>query len=163
MIKRNSYPNFFSVFGKRPHAFAEISGSEDYPQIEGIARFWQTAYGVIMSVELRGLPKATDVCSSPIFAVHIHDGESCTGNEEDPFANAGMHFNPHSCPHPYHAGDLPPLFSSNEYAFSTFLTDRFIVDEIIGKTIIVHSSPDDFTTQPSGNSGIKIACGEIYR
>ena len=41
------------------------------------------------------------------------------------------------------------------------MTDRFFVDEIIGKTIIIHAHLDDFTTQPSGNSGEKIACGEI--
>ena len=39
--------------------------------------------------------------------------------------------------------------------------NRFRIDEIIGKTIIIHSSTDDFTSQPSGNSGSKIACGEI--
>ena len=66
-----------------------------------------------------------------------------------------------SCNHPYHAGDLPPLFSANGLGFSAFLTNRFVAEEIKGKTIIIHSNPDDFTTQPSGNSGIKIACGVI--
>lgn len=42
-------------------------------------------------------------------------------------------------------------------------TDRFYVDEIIGKTVIVHEDPDDFHTQPSGNAGKKIACGVILR
>ena len=45
--------------------------------------------------------------------------------------------------------------------FSAFLSGRFTIDEIIGKAVIVHSSPDDFTTQPSGNAGEKIACGII--
>ena len=49
----------------------------------------------------------------------------------------------------------------NGYAFSAFLTDRFTVKEIVGRTVIMHSSPDDFTSQPSGNAGEKIACGEI--
>ena len=44
-----------------------------------------------------------------------------------------------------------------------FLTERFNIDEIIGKTIIIHSNPDDFTTQPGGNSGTKIACGLIKK
>ena len=65
--------------------------------------------------------------------------------------------------HPYHAGDLPPLFGSGGVAVSVFLTDRFHLEDIIGKTVIIHSSPDDFTTQPSGNAGAKIACGEIKR
>lgn len=77
------------------------------------------------------------------------------------FPHSGSHYNPNDCPHPYHAGDLPPLFGANGFAFSVFLTDRFTVHEIIGKTVIVHASPDDFQTQPSGNAGEKIACGEI--
>ena len=42
-----------------------------------------------------------------------------------------------------------------------YFTDRFTLPDVIGKTIIIHSNPDDFTTQPSGNSGAKIACGAI--
>ena len=41
------------------------------------------------------------------------------------------------------------------------LTDRFNVDEIIGKTVVIHLMLEDFKTQPSGNSGEKIACGVI--
>ena len=63
----------------------------------------------------------------------------------------------------YHAGDMPPLFGTDRFAFSAFLTDRFSAEEGIGKTVIIHDSPDDFTTQPSGNSGVKIACGVIRR
>lgn len=59
------------------------------------------------------------------------------------------------------AGDLPPLFENNGLAVSVFLTNRFSVNQIIGKTIIIHDKPDDFTTDPSGNSGTKIACGVI--
>ena len=44
-----------------------------------------------------------------------------------------------------------------------FMTDRFTVEEIVGKTIIIHSNADDFTTQPGGNSGKKIACGAIKK
>lgn len=44
---------------------------------------------------------------------------------------------------------------------SVFSTERFQVHEVIGKTVIVHEKPDDFVSQPSGNAGQKIACGEI--
>ena len=43
------------------------------------------------------------------------------------------------------------------------LTDRFCVEEVIGRTVIIHSDPDDFHTQQSGNAGKKIACGVIRR
>ena len=49
----------------------------------------------------------------------------------------------------------------NGKAFSAFLTDTFTVKEVLGRAIIIHSKPDDFTSQPAGNSGEKIACGII--
>ena len=76
-------------------------------------------------------------------------------------SDAKAHYNPDNCEHPYHAGDMPPIFGNNGYAFSIFLTNRFCTDEIIGKTVIIHLQPDDFHSQPSGDSGAKIACGEI--
>lgn len=43
----------------------------------------------------------------------------------------------------------------------TFFTDKFDVEDIIGKTVIIHESPDDYRTQPAGNSGRRLACGVI--
>ncbi|MBQ7974824.1 MAG: superoxide dismutase family protein [Clostridia bacterium] len=155
------YNNFSKILKKKPTAVAYINGSPDYTQIKGIAAFYQLQTGVIVAVQISGLPQQQDICKKPIFAMHIHSGGSCTGNETDYFADALTHYNPNDCNHPYHSGDLPPLFGVKGRAFSTFLSDRFTVREIIGKTIIIHSNPDDFTTQPSGNSGTKIACGVI--
>lgn len=146
-----------------PYAVAEIMGSENCPHISGTVRLYQTNSGVIVLAEINGLPKAEAPCCERIFGFHIHSGSCCSGNMEDPFANAMSHYNPNGCEHPHHAGDLPPLFGNNGFALSLFLTDRFSVNEVIGKTIIIHDSPDDFTTQPSGNSGKKIACGVIMR
>lgn len=147
---------------KRPSdAAALISGSPEYPNIIGKTRFYQLSKGVMVVTEVMGLPSSVENCGQKIFAFHIHSGESCIGTESDTFSDALTHYNPEQCPHPYHAGDLPPLFGNNGYAFSAVFTDRFSVSEIIGKTLIIHSSPDDFTTQPSGNSGNKIACGQI--
>jgi len=77
----------------------------------------------------------------------------------DPFSDVMSHYNPNGCEHPYNDGDLPPLFGNGGYALCAFLTDRFSVNDVIGRTVIIHDQPDDFTTQPSGNSGTKIACG----
>ena len=60
-------------------------------------------------------------------------------------------------------GDLPPLIENNGYAYMNVLINKFKIKDILGKVIIIHDSPDDFTTQPSGNSGTKIACGRIER
>ncbi|MBQ7797798.1 MAG: superoxide dismutase family protein [Clostridia bacterium] len=159
----NINPNFESLFNRRPQARAIINGSTLYPSIKGDIWFYNTEYGVLIVAHIEGLPNPIGRCNSPIFALHIHEGNSCTGNTSDPFANAGTHYNPNACPHPYHAGDLPPLFGVNGNAFSATLTNRFDINDIIGKTIIIHSSSDDFRTQPAGNSGTKIACGEIQR
>ena len=155
------FNNYIPNFKQRPYAFAKINGSSAYANINGIAYFYKVQEGVIVSIQLKGLPTSDNICQKPIFAVHIHSGDSCTGNSADPFSDAMTHYNPNNCNHPYHAGDLPPIFGANGIGFSAFLTNRFTYEEIIGKTIIIHSAPDDFRTQPSGNSGVKIACGVI--
>lgn len=138
-----------------------MSGSEEYPGISGVIRFYQTRHGALVAAEVSGLPAGEEPCGSRVFGFHIHSGERCAGDGADPFAAALGHYNPEGCPHPEHAGDMPPLFGNRGYAFQVFLTDRFSVREIIGKTVIIHSSPDDFTSQPAGNAGTKIACGQI--
>lgn len=142
-------------------ASAEVRGSSDYSSIYGMVTFRQMRNGVLVTAEIYGLPDNQSECSGGVFGFHIHEGTECSGNETDPFANAKNHFNPKGCPHPYHAGDLPPLFGNDGYAYMSVFTDRFTVKQIVGRVIIIHSMPDDFTTQPSGNSGTKIACGKI--
>lgn len=146
-----------------PNAIAIVNGGSNYSEINGKVKFYQTQFGVLVSAEISGLPVGEGKCGNDVFAFHIHSGESCTGNAEDEFADAGTHFNPDGCSHPYHAGDMPPLFTVGKRAFLAFLTDRFNVNGIVGKTVIIHSRPDDFSTQPSGSAGKKIACGEIIR
>lgn len=156
------YERNMALLASRPQAVANIMGNSSHSGIKGSMRLFQLNNGVLAAVELFGLP-AGNKCANPIFALHIHEGESCTGNSKDAFADAKMHYNPDKCDHPYHAGDLPPLFGNNGYAFQIFFTDRFTLREVIGKTVIVHSKPDDFKTQPSGDAGEKIACGVLRR
>ncbi len=147
---------------KKPVAYAKITGSEKYPDINGYTWFFSSDYGTLAATEVFGLP-ADGKCKAPVFGFHIHSGSSCTGNDSDPFADAEGHLNPNNCPHPAHSGDMPPLFGSNGYAYSVFFTNRITTDEIIGKTVVIHNKPDDFKTQPSGDSGDKIACGKIQK
>ncbi|MBO5320460.1 MAG: superoxide dismutase family protein [Ruminococcus sp.] len=144
-------------------ASAVINGSAAYPDIHGLVRFYQTRNGVLIAAEIDGLPYSEKKCHQPVFAFHIHDGTQCEGDMHDPFSGAMSHYNPDDCEHPFHAGDLPPLFGNHGYAFMTFLSDRFSLSEVIGKTVIIHGNPDDFTTQPSGNAGEKLACGVVSK
>ncbi len=162
-LSQNSKEYITILCDRQPDAKALIRGGGAYPEIVGTAKFYQTKDGVLISVEIIGLPQVNDPCSAGVFGFHIHEGTSCTGNDRDPFADTDGHFNPYDCPHPYHAGDLPPLFEADGRAFMVVLTDRFAVKDVIGKTLIVHIRPDDFTTQPSGNAGKKIACGVIKK
>ncbi len=154
---------FLPVLRRRPDAHADISGGRENPRLRGSARFYQTPQGVLVLVEVSGLPDRGRRCENDVFAIHIHSGGSCAGTPGNPFADAQGHYNPERCPHPAHAGDMPPLFSNNGYALQAFLTDRFTVREIVGRTVIIHDNVDDFTSQPAGNAGERIACGVIRR
>lgn len=150
-----------TILNRRADGVAYIKGSPDYPCIKGNVEFYQLCGCVLVKAELEGLPLEKKPCRKPVFAFHIHEGTKCCGNRDDAFAEAKGHFNPCGCPHPYHAGDMPPLFGVDGKAFLIFVTDRFAVKEILGRTVIVHRMSDDFQTQPSGNAGEKIACGVI--
>ena len=152
---------------KRPYvihntiAYANVKGSVNYPNINGKVKFVKKSNGILVTAEIFNLPIIDNV--NQIYGFHIHEGNECTGNQEDYFKNAASHFSKVESPHPYHSGDMPPLFGNNGYAYLSFFTNRFSLDDIIGKVVIIHSHPDDFYTNPSGNSGEKITCGKIVQ
>ncbi|MBQ8624417.1 MAG: superoxide dismutase family protein [Oscillospiraceae bacterium] len=156
-----NFNDIVNILNRRPDAYALVTGDEAHANAMGRVNFYSSRHGVLVAAKIMGLPESDDMCSSRIFAFHIHEGGECSGNQTDPFANALTHYNPEGCRHPHHAGDLPPLFSNCGLAVSVFLTNRFMIEEIIGKTVIVHDGVDDFTSQPSGNAGSKIMCGII--
>lgn len=133
-----------------------IQGGEKFPELCGQALFFQQKESVLLEISVSGLPRN----SSGFFALHIHEGEDCGGEE---FADTKAHYNPEKTGHPKHAGDLPPLLSCHGKAYMKVKTDRFTVCEILGKTLVIHNQADDFTTQPAGNAGEKIACGTIQK
>ena len=144
----------------RPQAMAWVTGNAANPQLSGLVKFYQTFYdGVLVEAEFFGLPKIEKAKAGSFYAMHIHQFGDCSGD----FSKTGEHYNPENNLHPSHAGDLLPLFGNQGYAWSAFYDKRFTINEIIGKSVIIHSDPDDFTTQPSGNAGTKIGCGEIRR
>ncbi|MCB5484688.1 superoxide dismutase family protein, partial [Blautia faecis] len=53
---------------------------------------------------------------------------------------------------------MPPLFSEDGQAWMAVYIAKFTPEQIVGRSIIIHGNVDDFTTQPSGNSGPMIAC-----
>lgn len=141
-----------------PSAIAWIHGNASQPQLAGSVKFYQTSYGgVLIEAEIFGLPNIHMTGSSNFYGMHIHEHGDCTM----PFTQTGNHYNPGNMPHPQHAGDLPPLLGNQGYAFQVFYDKRFFVDDILGRSVVIHSMADDFNSQPSGNSGDKIGCGVI--
>lgn len=148
----------YMILKNKPNAIARIAGNKDYSELRGIAEFYNVSFGgVVVNIEVDGLPHKKE--ESGFFGCHIHEFGNCT----QPFDKTGNHYNPEKTEHPYHAGDLPPLLGNGGYAWISFYDRRFTVDEIIGKSIVIHEMMDDFTTQPSGGSGTKIGCGVIER
>lgn len=144
-----------------PAATAKITGIEAYEGIRGRADFYDTYGGTVMIAEIYGIPKELEDKNGGFYGFHIHEGSSCTGNEEDPLADTGMHYDTGEHAHPGHTGDLPPLISNNGSIWMAVYTGRFYPEDVIGRTIVLHKQADDLHSQPSGNSGEKIACGEI--
>lgn len=100
---------------------------------------------------------------------HIHEKGDCSAPDG---TSAGPHFNPTGKPHgqpgkgEHHAGDMPAL-QANAQGVAQL---RFHLEgvtlapgatSLIGRGVIVHAGPDDYSTQPTGNSGARIACGVI--
>ena len=137
-----------------PTAKAVIKGYGEYSDLQGKVLFYPVNSMILVCASVYGFLKD----NSSFHGFHIHEGSRCTG---DDFADIKGHYNPANRPHPFHAGDLPPLLSCSGIAYMEVLTNRFTVEEIIGKTVVIHSGSDDFRSQPSGDSGKKIACGVI--
>lgn len=150
----------------RTKAFARIKGGNLYPDLHGVIFFDDAEGGTEVSVEVWGLPpyKPAENNNSPIgpFGFHLHQNGVCEITDpNNPFESAGGHYNPSNQPHGNHSGDFPVLFSNDGYARMSFFTDKFKPTDIIGKSVIIHENPDDYRSQPAGNSGKRIACGVI--
>ena len=133
-------------------AQAQISGNG----VGGTVGFYQRGDGTLVVAQITGLPDSP----TGFFGFHVHEGEGCGGTG---FADTLGHLNFFRQPHPAHTGDLPPLLSDDGSAWMSVLTGRFTVEDVIGRTVVIHSQPDDFRSQPAGNAGEKIACGVITR
>ena len=142
---------------KYPDAVARITGGAEVPQLTGCVEFYQENGCVLVAARISGLPKEN---KSGFFGFHIHQGGDCSGIG---FSGTEGHYNPMGQAHPEHAGDMPPLIRCQGNAYLSFETDRFSVNEIIGRTVVIHGDPDDFHTQPTGNAGKKIAYGVICK
>jgi Cu-Zn family superoxide dismutase len=129
----------------------------------GSATFTQVGDTVRMLANVSGLNPGQE------HALHIHEAGDCSSGDG---MSAKGHFNPYGKPHgnpatpERHAGDMPALkadASGNATLDTTLdvMTVKPGPASIVGRGLIVHASPDDYTTQPTGNAGARLACGVI--
>ena len=145
---------------QQPVLMVEIRGNENNPLLHGTAIFSPTPMGgVLIQVEVFYLPDQDLPNHSGFFGMHLHQNGDC----QIPFDQTGDHFNPQNLMHPEHAGDFPPLLSGHGYAWMAFYDTRLSIEDIMGRSIVIHGHKDDFSSQPSGMSGEKIGCGVIIK
>ena len=147
-------------------AYAQILGSDYAPNLKGKVIFRDIPGGVEVCVEVTGLHQYQDATDTTPqigpHGFHLHVTGSCKIDDpESPYMSAGEQYNPDNSPHGNHAGDFPVIFSNNGYSRMCFYTNRFSVFDIINKAVIIHQSPDDYRTEPTGNSGKRIGCGVV--
>ncbi|TCK92910.1 Cu-Zn family superoxide dismutase [Natranaerovirga hydrolytica] len=144
-------------------AKAIIIGGPLAPDLRGVVIVREAFKGSEVYTHVVGLPPFQPADNgNPIgpHGFHIHDEGDCTiGDPEDPFQDAGSHWAPYNEPHGNHAGDFPVLFSNDGRAIMSFYTDKFIPQDVIGKSIIIHQNPDDYRSQPTGDAGKRLGCG----
>jgi superoxide dismutase, Cu-Zn family len=129
----------------------------------GEATFEQMGDKVHVIVNAQGLKPSQE------HGFHIHEAGDCSSG--DGMSTKG-HFNPGGKPHgnpassEHHAGDLPALKAdkggrAKAEADIAGVTLAPGPASLVGRGLIIHADPDDYKTQPTGNSGSRIACGVI--
>ena len=128
----------------------------------GTVFFSQEGGDVVMRGRITGLVPNQE------HGFHVHEKGDCSSDDA---MSAGGHLNPDGKRHgpptgEHHAGDVPSIKAdpSGVATVRTRVAGTLLgsgAGDIAGKALVVHASPDDYTTQPTGNSGARIACGVI--
>ncbi|WP_173917447.1 superoxide dismutase family protein [Halobacillus sp. Marseille-Q1614] len=140
-----------------------MNGDEDEV---GTAELIDQEDGVLFNVEASDLPEGEH-------GFHVHEAALCKAPE---FKSAGDHFNPTDASHGTesedgpHAGDLPNLevgedgtvqkeFTAENVTLEKEADNSLLAED--GTALVIHAKADDHASQPSGDAGARIACGEI--
>jgi Cu-Zn family superoxide dismutase len=144
-----------------PRATAGLDATKGNKTV-GEVTFEQVGGKVLVTAQIIGLKAGEE------HGFHVHEVGDCSSNDD---MSAKGHFNPYGKPHgpqgsEHHAGDMPNLKADDKgrvrmTAELDVVTVTAGPASIIGRAVIVHASPDDYKTQPTGNAGARLACGVI--
>ncbi len=146
---------------QQPSAHAQLAPTQGNTA-SGVVNFTQLGDKVLVDADIAGLTPGEH-------GFHIHEKGDCSATDG---TSAGGHFNPNGHAHgnpatpEHHVGDLPMLTADASghaklHVELTSITLQEGAGNIVGKSVIVHQKVDDYQTQPSGNSGARVACGVI--
>ena len=135
-------------------AFVGTDGAET-----GTVMLTETPNGLLLRIDVSGVAHG-------FHGVHLHETGRCDADQG--FTTAGGHANPSSAEHGYlvtggpHIGDLPNAYAHREGHIRTdlFKADAMLADiqDADGFAVMIHSGPDDYESQPSGDAGSRVAC-----
>jgi Cu-Zn family superoxide dismutase len=135
---------------------------------KGSKTFGEATFEQVGDNRVRVVVYAQNLKAGGEHGFHIHEAGDCSSADG---MSAKGHFNPTGKPHGMpgtqsHAGDLPMLKAekSGRAKLDTVLEGVTLAPgptSIVGRGLIIHADPDDFKTQPTGNSGARLACGVI--
>lgn len=152
-------------YGPAPQAaVAELKPTQGN-QVWGTVTFTPKGEQLVMEARVRGLTPG-------LHGFHVHEKGDCSAPDG---TSTGGHFNPHGKKHgnhgdsEHHAGDFGNLnadASGNATLQLTLVAGQLSLDKnaansVVGRGLIVHADPDDHKTQPTGNSGKRVACGVV--
>lgn len=140
-----------------PAASAQLAAKSG-SQVSGSVGFSEMAGGVRVTADVKGL-------SPGEHGFHIHESGDCSAADA---ASAKGHYNPASKAHGHHAtmehhsGDMSNLVANAQgEARGSMDIMGVTLAEIGGRSVVIHADPDDYKSQPAGNSGKRVACGTI--
>jgi superoxide dismutase, Cu-Zn family len=158
-----SHPDRVSAAPPRVTVTTQLLGANG--ELRGTASLAQTTTGTRVTAQVSGLAPG-------VYAIHLHSIGLCTAPD---FKSAGGHFNPtahqHGSLNPMgpHMGDLPNIEvgADGNGALDATIAGLMLKGgtapllDADGASIVLHAGPDDYKTDPSGNSGARIACGTL--
>ncbi len=144
-----------AVANVAPASASLVSGRLSITAVDG---------GVRIEGELGGLGRGGT------HAIHVHERGDCSAADG---SSAGGHFNPGAAAHgragsgAHHLGDMDNLVANTSGVASVNLRLAGVTlgsgapNDILGRALVIHANADDYSSQPAGNSGARVACGVI--